>query len=207
MPHLLETRYFQIASILLSALLIGWFFIDQGDVVLWLNQNRFALLDQIMIYMTLLGDGWFYGIVTLGILIWKWRLGLFFAIAGVIQAAITTFLKRIVFGAMPRPISFFEAKGIHLIPFDGVDQARLFTFPSGHTMTIFMLTALVSYTILHKHYHVLLLLLALLTGLSRIYLLQHFYRDVVAGAFLGILIASVLLVWLYPGVMRLSLKE
>ena len=202
-----RTRYFQSFIVLAIILLLGLLFIKQGDLVLLINQHRSGFLDLIMPYVTLLGDGWFYGIITLIILVWKWRLGLFFAFAGGIQALASAVLKRVIFGPLPRPLPYFEQQGITLDLIAGIEYARLFTFPSGHTMTAFMLMALLSFTILPRRYHLGLLLLAVIVGFSRIYLLQHFYRDVVAGAIIGVLLATLLVSWLLPTFEKIGLKQ
>ena len=202
-----RTRYFQSFIALAIILLSGLLSIRQGDLVLLINQHRSGFLDLIMPYATLLGDGWFYGVITLIILVWKWRLGLFFALSGGIQALTSAILKRVVFGPMPRPLPYFEQQGINLDLIEGIEYARLFSFPSGHTMTAFMLMALLSFTLLPSRYHLGLLLLAVIVGFSRIYLLQHYYHDVVAGAIIGVLLAILLVRWLLPTLKKIGLKQ
>jgi membrane-associated phospholipid phosphatase len=179
-------------------LMIGWLIEEHGELVIWINQHRSVLLDQAMPLITYLGDGIFLAIVCLALLLWRWRLGLFFMTAGLIQAITSLLLKRVIFGPIPRPVSYFgasESVQLDLVP--GVAIARYFSFPSGHSMTAFMLTALLSFFV-PKRYHLLLLFLSFSVAFSRMYLLQHFYRDVVAGAFIGVLVASVLYALLWP---------
>jgi undecaprenyl-diphosphatase len=73
----------------------------------------------------------------------------------------------------------------------GNSSAHGLSFPSGHAMVIFAITALV-YPYLKDWWKVLPWALAAAVCLSRMYLGAHFPLDVVAGAGLGILIGSVL---------------
>src|SRR2546421_8942705 len=82
----------------------------------------------------------------------------------------------------------------------GNSAAHGLSFPSGHAMVIFAITALV-YPYLKGWWKVLPWALAAAGCLSRAYLGAHFPLDVVAGAGLGMLIGSVLnLVFGTPGI-------
>jgi len=72
-----------------------------------------------------------------------------------------------------------------------IDRPSAYSFPSGHTGSSFAAaTALFLY---HRKWGLGALLLALVIGLSRVYLFVHFPTDVLAGALLGVLCA--LAVW------------
>jgi membrane-associated phospholipid phosphatase len=82
----------------------------------------------------------------------------------------------------------------------GNSAAHGLSFPSGHAMVIFAITALVA-PYLKGWWKVLPWALAAAVCLSRAYLRAHFPLDVVAGAGLGMLIGSVLnLVFGTPGI-------
>jgi membrane-associated phospholipid phosphatase len=70
----------------------------------------------------------------------------------------------------------------------GVELHHWGSFPSGHTTTAFMLASFL-YLVLPKKMkiHWLLMGIAFLVGISRVYLMQHFLMDIWAGALLGIL--------------------
>jgi membrane-associated phospholipid phosphatase len=165
---------------------------DHGDIVLWVNARRVSFLDISMPYVTFLGDGIFYGVISFALLAYRKRIGLFFGLAGILQAVIVAFLKRIVFGPVPRPTKFFEIQGVQLNLLESYDYARVFSFPSGHTMTIFLLTGLLSFTIMPRQWHPVLVVIAVIVGFSRIYLLQHFLGDVLAGAISGVILAALM---------------
>jgi membrane-associated phospholipid phosphatase len=199
-----QTLFFKSYILCFVVSLVALLMLDYGEAVILINSSRNALLDQSMPWLTLLGDGFFYGGVALVLIFYKWRLGVFFAFSGVLQALVSAVLKRVVFGKLPRPTKYFEEQGVALELIPGVDNASVFTFPSGHTMTVFMLSGLLAFTIVPRRYHLLLLFAALLGGFSRIYLLQHFLQDVVAGSLVGVFMAAILAATLYP---RLVLEK
>ena len=80
---------------------------------------------------------------------------------------------------------------LHFVP--NIDVHSHYSFPSGHTATIFCIALFLSLVIRRKMVAVALLLLALTVSYSRIYLLQHFLMDVAAGSLIGIVV--VLLFW------------
>jgi undecaprenyl-diphosphatase len=82
----------------------------------------------------------------------------------------------------------------------GNSAAHGLSFPSGHAMVIFAITALVA-PYLKGWWKVLPWALAAAVCLSRLYLGAHFPLDVIAGAGLGMFIGSVLnLVFGVPGI-------
>lgn len=204
MRSIVQSSFF-IGYLLLFLLgMVTLLLVDYGQAVTTINAQRTYILDVVMPWVTHIGDGYFFAGVVLFFLFYKWRFGLFLGLAGVLQAAVSAFLKRIVFGKVPRPTKYFEERGVALDLVPNVDFARVFSFPSGHTMTVFMLTALLCFTVVPKRWHFLLLFVAVLGGFSRIYLLQHFLKDVVAGSMVGVMIAALMTAIVYP---RLVLKQ
>lgn len=104
-------------------------------------------------------------------------------IAIVIGYFLTEFLKYIV--ARPRPYIILD--GVHILSV--MDN---YSWPSGHTITIFAVTTLIG-----KKYGnlclILLLLLASMVGFSRVYIGVHYPLDVLSGAVIGILLALLVL--------------
>ena len=86
---------------------------EYGGVVIFINDQRTNFLDSVMPWLTHLGDGIFYALVALALFLFRWRLGLFFAISGVLQAIVSAFLKRVIFGKVPRPTKFFNGQPPH----------------------------------------------------------------------------------------------
>lgn len=103
----------------------------------------------------------------------------------------------------PRPLMEFSdllanhQMYIHVI----FSPLRDYSMPSGHTLTVF--SAAMALTFLSKRYSLIFFSLAVLTGLSRVYVGAHFPSDVITGAIIGVFSA-----WLvYISVFRKMLRN
>jgi len=88
----------------------------------------------------------------------------------------------------PRPLLYFnKAEWMHLV--EGQPEQYYYSFPSGHTAGAFAFYCFLSLLLPDKKrlLAILLFLLAIAVGYSRIYLSQHFYNDVFAGSIVGTL--------------------
>lgn len=86
-----------------------------------------------------------------------------------------------------RPDLWIDQGIIEFLPFDFNDFRDFKSFPSGHTQTAFTMAVLLS-LLLPRFLHPILYILAILVGISRVVLLDHWPSDIVIGALLGILI-------------------
>ncbi|WP_431111603.1 phosphatase PAP2 family protein, partial [Winogradskyella poriferorum] len=79
-----------------------------------------------------------------------------------------------------RPYLYFKNAGLgdllHLV--EGVKIRYVNTFPSGHTATIFYLTSFFALLSRNRTACWVLVVLGFIVGVSRIYLVQHFFVDV-----------------------------
>ena len=161
---------------------------DHGDFVLWLNERHNPVLDVFFKWATYLGDGVFLAVVSVLLILFKRRYGFVLALIGISQAIVSFFLKRVVFGRVPRPKKFFDDLS-QLNFVEGVDVNGFYSFPSGHTMTGFSIAFFLVFVFRNSMVSVLLLVGAILVGLSRVYLLQHFLIDILAGSLVGLFIS------------------
>lgn len=179
----------------LSFLLPYFLFLLIGAVIIVVNSkaethlafNSFhnPFFDTLNTYTTYLGDGVTATLFILMMLAVKYRYFIIAALANVISALITQTLKQFIFDDIVRPKKFFEGiQQLYFVP--GIDNHMYNSFPSGHTTCAFALYLSFALMIENKFYKMLLLLLALLTGYSRIYLSQHFFEDVYAGSIIGV---------------------
>lgn len=187
-----EHRVFLTAfGVFMFAGLVLMVYIPHGDEVLFFGTYRSTFLDLLFKTTTLLGEG--YPFVLAGAVLWRirrkypWDITLLgFCIT------IVSYLTKTLF-AQERPVAFFQNTGKLdlLVPVEGVVvHGGNTSFPSGHTMAAFGLyTFLTLLTRGRDLLSLFWLFLALMVGLSRIYLAQHFLRDVLAGAFIGAVIA------------------
>jgi membrane-associated phospholipid phosphatase len=103
-----------------------------------------------------------------------------------------------VFADLHRPLWHLErlANALYYVP-PGAEQLYNNSFPSGHSTTAFAIFAMLSFFSSKYMVKVLLFVLAVLVAFTRIYLLQHFLVDTLAGAFIGTTISYVFYFHLY----------
>lgn len=95
----------------------------------------------------------------------------------------------------PRPLLYFQHGEIIALP----DMTPLYhgSLPSGHSFTAFFTASFLIYFFdLSMKYQLLLWGLAMLVGISRIYLLCHFTEDVLLGGMMGFM-AGLVPTWIY----------
>lgn len=169
------------------------FVTNHGDEILFFSNHRTAFTDFLFRIFTALGNGAVFFIAVILLLFWRFRTALIVALLG-ISVSITSNVTKKIF-AEPRPYRYFEehhlldkitfVQGVHIL------KGRN-SLPSGHTMTAFALFAFLAFVIPQKKWMgLLLLLLAVLVGVSRIYLVAHFLDDVYLGALTGVMLAVI----------------
>ena len=167
---------------------IGLLWYPQGDLQIWLNDHRTPFADVLFKNFTKVGEGYGYGVVFLALLIYKRRAAWGIPLLGVVVTLVAWASKS--FFQHPRPYSFFEEKGLlstlEFIPGVRINKG-LTSFPSGHTMAAFALFSFLTLCFPRKPWlSILCFAAALLVGVSRMYLVQHFFTDVYSGAVIGI---------------------
>jgi len=162
------------------------FLCDKGDFLLWLNARHNSTFDFFFKYWTHLGDGLVFAFLGVLFIMTSYYNTMVLIFAVISQTIIVQGLKRFVFDDVVRPKLFFEDfDAIYQVP--GVEIHASNSFPSGHTATAFTMAVLLSLMIKNKYWTALLMLIAILVGLSRVYLLQHFFIDIYFGSLLGFL--------------------
>ena len=136
-----------------------------------------------MIASTRAGDGWLWGAMAVAFLMFggapRFRAVGAATLAAASGIALFLFLKKRT--GRQRPCAIEPHVWATLLPPDH------FSFPSGHTITAFAITTVVS--LFYPSLLVLMLFVACSIALSRIVLGMHFLSDVVAGAGIGIALA------------------
>lgn len=157
----------------------------KGDFLLWLNLRHSPFLDYFFTYVTWLGDGIFYIIVVLTLAFFNRRYALLGLMGFISSGLASQLIKKVLFPSAPRPIRYFnEELNLHLV--EGVKVYEYGSFPSGHTATAFSLFLLLALISSQKTWGLVFFLLALLVGISRVYLVQHFLLDIYVGSILGL---------------------
>jgi membrane-associated phospholipid phosphatase len=175
-----------IASFIIPCIVLMLLHLIIGPVscVVLINGTHNEILDYLFKYITYLGDGIILVPLAIGMLFRGLFFSVSFIVAAILQGTILIFCKKFLFHASARPIHYLNYESVHFVP--GVIVHHWNTFPSGHTTTAFgmiILLALASNNILNSRF---LLIIAMLVGISRIYLLQHFALDVAIGGLIGI---------------------
>jgi len=180
----IKTSVWTFAILLLIGLPVLFF--PKENFSLWLNAQHSPFLDTFFYYFTFLGDGLVFIPVFL-LLLWRnYILSALFAIFVGLEAVIVQLvLKKGFFAHLNRPPAFIENfDQLHQVP--GVELHHLHTFPSGHTQSAFLMAFfLVLLFQNYKYLQVIIPILAFLVGISRVYLLQHFFIDIWFGALIG----------------------
>lgn len=170
--------------ILISACLFLPFY-EKGQFELMVNKYHTPFMDMFFGGITHLGDGTMVILPILAMLLVKYSYSIFLAWSTLIHMFLVTIGKRVLFHGMPRPAEYLKGLDFYTVP--GVSISHYNTFPSGHTTTVFMLTcALAMLNYKRKNYQLILLGIAIIAGFSRVYLMQHFLPDVIAGSGLGV---------------------
>lgn len=166
------------------------------EIFLSLNSKHSFWLNIFFVNYTFFGDG-IFTLALCGILFYKkqHKLALCILVAFLTSGIFVQVLKNLIFA--PRPIIFFEASQ-YLFKLDnfGNSGGGYSSFPSGHTTSAFALATTLTVYFRKKYMGILLFLAAILVGYSRVYLAQHFPIDVLIGALIGTLFATLSIIFL-----------
>jgi membrane-associated phospholipid phosphatase len=169
----------------------------QFDLSLWVNGWHTSFLDLFMVYLTYAGDGILLVVCGFVIILVKPRYWLLVTVSLTIPSLITQLLKHFVFENEYRPVVMM--KNIHSLYFvPGVEMNQFNSFPSGHTTAAFSLYTLLALLTPSKKIGFLWVIIAALVSISRVYLLQHFWVDIMTGALIGGILTTLIFVKLEP---------
>lgn len=171
-------------------LAIFFFQYPKGEVVLLMNKANSSVWDFVFTKLSSIGNAlsvFFF----LAIVLWRYELKFlyFFVLAFLLESLVIIVSKNVFFSHEPRPYLFFEAKGIlDQIDFvEGVKVNKRRSFPSGHTAYSFCMATFFALKFNKKYLAFFLAIFAAFVGMSRMYLVQHFFVDVFTGAIVGII--------------------
>ncbi len=152
----------------------------------WINGHNSPEADFLFQNLTNLGDGAFSVIMAVVLALASWRYGILGAASFALSGGISSVLKHYVFTDSLRPLKYFEHSKWEYRVIEGLDIHSYNSFPSGHTITAFAIFSLMALLDARKARSWFWLLLAVLTGYSRVYLFQHFVEDAYAGSVIGV---------------------
>lgn len=168
--------------------------VEKGDAILLFAANRSELQNTFFLFCTYIGEGYVYVLATVALIFIGYSKSLAIGVNAILVLSVSKALK--VFFAHERPVRYFnnllEKPDLpNYVPDVVLLDGWTSSFPSGHTTSAFAFYTLLAFFIPNKFIKMLCLLLALLVGLSRMYLVQHFLKDVTTGMLTGFLIALV----------------
>lgn len=197
--------YFIFPALLFVAMFAFFaFYFPKGEPELWINRNTNHYSDRFFLYATEGGHGLFFAAVVIALLFVRVGYAAALAFAGLLSALITQTMKRLVYADAPRPPKFFEGLDLHFV--SGSEILYKYSFPSGHTMSAFACMFLLAHLLREKKWGMPLALLAGAVGLSRVYLLKHFFLDVFIGSGVGLLIALFIYYAIFPAARKWNYK-
>jgi membrane-associated phospholipid phosphatase len=163
---------------------------ERGDEIIYFNSLHTSFFNHFFRWTTMLAELPAFFLILLVALFSAYGQGLLLWINSLFVFATVQVCKRLIFANEVRPSVFFEGK-MNLSFVQGVAIERWHSFPSGHTATAFALFFMLSILTKDKRWSYFLFAVALLVGISRVYLLQHFLRDVYFGSLIGISVTIV----------------
>ena len=179
-------------------LILGFFILvltQKGDFLIWLNSHHNKAMDFFFKYWTHLGDGLVFAFFAIIFLLTSYYRTIVLIVAVIGQTIVIQGLKRFVFGDVVRPKLYFDNfESFYQVP--GVEIHSSNSFPSGHTATAFTVAVMLSLMIGKRSITGLLMIMAILVGISRVYILQHFFIDIYFGSIIGFLIGLFVYLWM-----------
>ena len=160
-----------------------------NQIILFLNSlGSNVIIDNIMKFISFLGNkGWFYIVVGLVMIMFikrypyigRWGLILLFSLL-ISTIIVNVLIKPII--QRDRP---FDTLLLDLI----INRPNDYSFPSGHTTAAF--GAAIVFLYINKKIGYIMLIFAIFMGFSRMYLLVHYFTDVLFGALIGSIISII----------------
>jgi membrane-associated phospholipid phosphatase len=162
-------------------------YINKLELINEYNFPKNSILLQLFRFLTSLAEGLFVTLVIIYFLFKKLKYALAILFSVVVSGIFAQFFKRILFSDHYRP--FYYLKGNNLEWMDIHEKIEYFSFPSGHTTTAFAMFFILIFINSSNWLKTFLFIVMLLISISRVYLFQHFHRDIYAGSILGTIFA------------------
>ncbi len=188
--ELKKNKYFAILYLFFITISVFILLIfSKSEIQIAVNKLNSPFFDIFFKNITYLGTGYLLGVLFIVSLFFNKKFALQVAISSIIMGTVVFLMKSFIFSE--RPVTYFEYSHptdyvFHLVK--NVQLHHYSSFPSGHTATAFTFFFLLNIFVdnNNKIWQIVFFALALLVGYSRMYLMQHFFIDVVTGSFIGL---------------------
>jgi membrane-associated phospholipid phosphatase len=189
-----KAYFLTVGSFILTSLVL-LFFIKKGDIVIFFSENRSDAWNMFFVFANKLGEEWTYLIGLLSLLFFKKiRYALFIFVTGTFTMLLSSGFKTLFAHQRPKMWAANNDILLNFVP-DVYVNVGYTSFPSGHTFSAFAIFGYFALVSKSPFLKVLFAICAILGGLARIYLSQHFLEDILFGGFLGILLATGVYYW------------
>jgi membrane-associated phospholipid phosphatase len=193
MRNFWENPWFTIPVLLFFAASLGIVYtIPYGEELFFFNNMRQEPLNTFFKFFSQLGEGTVYYVSIVLALFVRFRTALIVALMGLSILPLSFVLKDQI--GTERPMTYMVDQGrqseLVFIPDVKLNAGRT-SFPSGHTMSAFAFYGFLAMLLRRKEQWLgcILAYTAILVGIARIFLVQHFLLDVLGGALLGLVVA------------------
>ena len=167
-----------------------FFNMERGNEILYFSSLHTPFFDEFFKRITQIAELPMLVLILAIAIRFGYGTGLILTVNAGLALVINSILKKFIFASEIRPAIFFEAKHIPLNFVHGVEPLTKESFPSGHAAAAFALFFMLSILMKNKMWNILFFTMALLVAVSRVYLLQHFFRDVYFGSVIGMLVTT-----------------
>jgi membrane-associated phospholipid phosphatase len=196
MRNFWENPWFTIPVLLFFAIGFGIVYtVPYGDELIFFNSWRQEPLNTFFRFCSRLGEEHVYYVAIIIAFFFRFRTALLIALLGIFVTSFSFTLKD-YFGT-ERPMTYMAGQGrnseLRLVPDVRMNTGRT-SFPSGHTMSAFAFYGFLAMLLRRREQWLggILAYTAILVGIARIFLVQHFLLDILGGALLGLGVA-----WLF----------
>jgi membrane-associated phospholipid phosphatase len=196
MRNFWDNPWFTIPVLLFFAIGFGIVYtIPYGEELFFFNSLRQEPLNTFFRFFSLIGEEKVYYVAIVIALFFRIKTALLIALLGLFVTSVAFTLKD-YFGT-ERPMTYMAGQGrnseLVIVPDVRLNTGRT-SFPSGHTMSGFAFYGFLAMLLRRKEQWLggILAYTAILVGIARIFLIQHFLIDILGGGLLGLGVA-----WLF----------
>jgi membrane-associated phospholipid phosphatase len=176
-------------------LIVGAFLLSlftQDELFFFVNSKHSFFFDKVMTVLSAYGRGDCIPIVLTSLLLLPGFRNKKYLIASLSFAVVTPLLAFYFkdYYNCSRPLTEYGIENVHTVPW--LENAYMHSFPSGHTLGAFSFFLLLSLFLpkSQKAWSTAFFMLALGCAYSRMYLGQHFFKDIYAGSIFGVFIIA-----------------
>lgn len=189
MKEFLKNNRVYLVIYLITLIVLAYVLLNHGKVQIHQHINSIVgneLANTFFKYITHIGDGIFAIVLSLVVLWFNVKKGLYLLLSYASASACTAILKTFVFIKVWRPsfvFQYFVHEDLNVV--SGVDLHIGNSFPSGHSTAAFAIFMSLLFITHNQLYKSIFFVLALLAAFSRTYLSQHWLVDIYVGSIIG----------------------